>query len=123
VILEAIQGVTSHPSADQVYEMVRCKMPRISLGTVYRNLEMLTQQGLIQKLDGQQHKHYDGNTCNHPHFLCQECGLVFDLPVDLATQVELVKEAAKEFEILGQKMEFYGFCPKCRKKQSEDGSR
>ena len=51
VILEALRGTTSHPTADEVYEMVRRRLPRISLGTVYRNLEILSGEGLVAKLE------------------------------------------------------------------------
>ncbi len=110
--------VTTHPSADQVYEMVRQKMPRVSLGTVYRNLDLLTRKGLLLKLDGVQHKHYDGNTCCHPHFLCHGCGSMFDFPVEIASQVEKAQELVKDYEIHGQKLEFFGLCPKCKKKDN-----
>jgi len=119
-ILDAIRSVQSHPSADQVYEMVRKKMPHISLGTVYRNLEILSRKGLIQRLDGEMQKHYDGNVCSHPHLRCVKCGWVYDLPVELEDQVAKVREQAKDFEIHGQRVEFLGVCSTCKAGKDED---
>ncbi len=115
VILETVKGVRNHPSADQVYEMVRARMPRISLGTVYRNLELLCQKGLIQRLEGRTHKYYDGETCNHIHFRCMKCEALIDLPVEMPVDVEKVRNAVPGFVIQGQKVEFFGICMECNK--------
>jgi Fur family ferric uptake transcriptional regulator len=113
VILEAIKKVRTHPSADQVYEMVRETMPRISLGTVYRNLELLCREGLIQRLEGRTQKYYDGETCNHIHFRCVKCEALLDLPVEIPVDVEQVRKRVPGFDIQGQKVEFFGVCKKC----------
>ena len=69
VILEELRNVNTHPSADEIYEMVRKRLPRISLGTVYRNLEILCASGEIQKLEaGGSIKRFDGNPRNHYDF-------------------------------------------------------
>jgi Fur family ferric uptake transcriptional regulator len=61
VILEELRNVDTHPSADEIYEMVRKRLPHISLGTVYRNLEILSETGAIQKLElGCAQKKFDG---------------------------------------------------------------
>jgi Fur family transcriptional regulator, ferric uptake regulator len=80
VILEQLREVCSHPTADEVYGMVRRRLPRISLGTVYRNLEMLVKAGLIRRLDmaGRQRR-YDGNVEHHYHVRCSRCGCVGDV--------------------------------------------
>ena len=74
VILEELRKVNTHPSADEVYEMVRKRLPRISLGTVYRNLEILSESGDIQKLEpGCTLKRFDGNPSEHSHIRCIRC--------------------------------------------------
>jgi len=77
IILEELKSVTTHPTADEIYGMVRQKMPRISLGTVYRNLEVLSSLGLVRKLEnaaGQ--KRFDGDVSPHHHIRCEVCGKV-----------------------------------------------
>lgn len=116
IILDELMRVTSHPTADDLYQMVRQKLPRISLGTVYRNLETLAGLGMIQKLEvaGTQ-KRFDGNAATHYHIRCQRCGRVDDL--DLRLNADLEKAAAEKtrFTILRHRLEFTGLCPECQK--------
>lgn len=68
VILEELRKVTTHPSADGIYEMVRKRLPRISLGTIYRNLEILFENGDIRRLDTGSHlRRFDGRAEDHYH--------------------------------------------------------
>ena len=87
VILEELQKLTSHPTAAGLYEIVRRRLPKISLGTVYRNLELLARTGLIQKLEfGGGEARFDGNVDRHDHVRCVRCGRVDDIsapPLDL----------------------------------------
>ena len=118
VILEELRKVTNHPTADIIYEIVRQRIPRISLGTVYRNLEVLAQQGEIQKLNiDSERVRFDGNSSDHFHILCVVCGRVDDFP---AKPTVSLKELSSEtgYEILGHKLDFYGKCPECRKVKS-----
>ena len=88
MILEELQKLTSHPTAAGLYEIVRRRLPRISLGTVYRNLELLTRLGTIQKLEfGGGEARFDGNVQRHDHVRCVECGRLDDIhrpPLDLS---------------------------------------
>ena len=113
VILEVLRSVHSHPTADEIYGMVREKLPRISLGTVYRNLELLTNAGEILRLDraGIQ-KHFDGNLMPHQHVRCKQCGRIGD--VIPPTSVPGLDDArAKDFTIHGVEVEFIGMCRDC----------
>ena len=115
VILEELRKVTSHPTADEVYRMVRRKLPNISLGTVYRNLEILSASGMIQKLEsGGSPRRYDGNPKMHYHLRCIRCGGVEDLPVGSIPAIDRAIRNARGYEILGYRLEFIGLCPKCR---------
>jgi Fur family ferric uptake transcriptional regulator len=118
VILEELKKVTSHPTADEVYEMVRQVLPHISLGTVYRNLEILSETGVIQKLEmaGTQ-KRFDGNAMNHYHIRCMGCGRVDDLPMEPIQEVENYARGVGGYKILGYRIEFVGLCPECLKEQ------
>lgn len=114
LILEVLRENNVHPTADVVYELVRKRMPRISLGTVYRNLEILTALGEIQTLElsGSQ-KRYDGNACKHYHIRCLHCGVVDDAPIAPFAQLEDKLYNATVFTILGHRLEFLGLCPAC----------
>jgi Fur family ferric uptake transcriptional regulator len=117
-ILEALRAVKTHPSADEIYETVRRALPRISLGTVYRNLEFLADKGVIQKLDvGGSQMRFDGNPKNHYHVRCVDCGRVADVDLPVSRTFEKVKTVADGFEILAHRLEFIGRCPACRRRK------
>lgn len=115
-ILEYLKGVRNHPTADQVYHGVRKKMPRISLGTVYRNLELLSASGEIKKLEFGTQRRFDGFTDDHLHVRCIECQEVADVELG---DVLSVDEAADKtgYKILNYQVEFIGYCPKCKEKK------
>ena len=117
VILEEIQKVNTHPTADEVYETVRKRLPRISLGTVYRNLEILSACGLIQKISPISNQmRFDGITKKHYHLRCIYCGSVEDAPIDPMENLENAICEKSDYSIIGHKLEFIGICPKCNKK-------
>ncbi len=115
VILEEIQKLDTHPSAAALYELVRKRLPKVSLGTVYRNLEYLARAGRIQKLNtGSAEARFDWNPELHYHVCCAQCGRVDDVhdaPTDLVDRE--VKEL-QGFDILGHQLQFIGICPDCR---------
>jgi Fur family ferric uptake transcriptional regulator len=115
VILEELRKVTSHPSADEIYEMVRKRLPRISLGTVYRNLEQMASEDAILKLDGGTQKRYDGNPEKHYHFRCLKCSEMIDLPFKPMEAIQKMIKSLKNFEITDYRLDFVGICPKCLK--------
>ena len=114
MILEELKRACSHPTADEVYHMVRRRLSRISMGTIYRNLEVLTEMGEIQTLElaGTQ-RHYDGNPEPHYHIRCVRCDLVEDAPVGLMPELEENVDPATDFKITGHRLEFLGLCEKC----------
>jgi Fur family peroxide stress response transcriptional regulator len=84
-IYDALAASKDHPTADQVYQRVRDALPRLSLGTVYRNLDKLREQGrlrIVRLADGQ--ARYDAMVDEHDHFVCERCGAVVDLPRGVA---------------------------------------
>ena len=115
VILEEIRKVHTHPTAAELYEMVRHRLPRVSLGTVYRNLELLSEWGVIQKLEwaGTQ-KRFDGNPEEHCHMRCLGCGRVEDLPLQLTPILESEIRRATDYQLIGHRLEFTGLCPQCK---------
>jgi len=114
VILEVLRSKNIHPTADALYEMVRKRLPRISLGTVYRNLEILTALGEIQTLElsGSQ-KRYDGIPQKHYHIRCIHCGRVDDAPIAPLNTLEDALYGSTVYTIMGHRLEFIGLCPDC----------
>ena len=119
VILEELRKLTSHPTAVGLYEIVRRHIPSISLGTVYRNLELLASMGEIQKLElsGSQAR-FDGNVDRHDHVRCTCCGRVEDVPGRSLDLVRLRVNDCSGYELLGYRLEFVGICPRCREQSS-----
>lgn len=115
VILEELRKVATHPSADEIYEMVRRRLPRISLGTIYRNLEILSENGDIRRLDTGSHlKRFDGRTEDHYHIRCLRCDRLVDACVDLGADIDRPVREVSDFLIVGHKLEFVGICPQCQ---------
>jgi Fur family ferric uptake transcriptional regulator len=115
VILEELKKIESHPTADEVYEQARQRLPRISLGTVYRNLEVLSECGLIQKLElGGTQKRFDGNVGNHQHIRCVRCGCIEDVCLEIPATIKNALHGACDYEIIGIRFEFIGVCPGCK---------
>jgi Fur family ferric uptake transcriptional regulator len=115
VILEELQREKTHPSAQEIFERVRHRLPKISLGTVYRNLEQLAAHGLIQKIEsagGQ--RRFDGDLSEHYHVRCLYCGRVDDAPLPSLSRLNQTFGKMSEYTILGHRLEFVGICPRCR---------
>ena len=114
VILDELRAVTTHPTADEMYEVIRRRLPKISLGTVYRNLEILSDNGVIQKLDiGGTKKRFDGNVSTHYHLRCIDCGRVDDVHLDTDNELEKKAAALTDYKIIKHRLEFIGVCPSC----------
>ena len=113
-IMEVVREGNSHPSADEIYKRVRSFLPRISLGTVYRNLEVLSKMGKIQKLElSGSLKRFDWNPKKHYHIRCVRCDRVDDAPLAPLNQLEDELYEATVFQIIGHNLEFTGLCPEC----------
>lgn len=115
VILDELRCVTSHPTADELYSMIRERLPKISLGTVYRNLELLSTAGHIMKLEmsGKQ-KRFDGRPDPHFHMRCTSCDCVIDLDDSNFKDIdELIKSRVTELGLKGYNLELSGFCENC----------
>ena len=119
IIIEELCGVKTHPTADEVYRMVRRKLPRVSLATVYRNLELLSEEGKIMKLElaGKQRR-YDANTERHYHVRCVRCGRVDDIPIKPFSGIDSKVAKLRGYEIVGHRLKFMGLCPGCRRRGS-----
>lgn len=101
-----------HPTAETIYLNIRREFPNISLGTVYRNLNLLAEIGEIQKLSpGIGPDRFDGNPAPHYHFICRHCGCVMDLTVSGLDHINILAGQDFDGEIEGHITYFYGACP------------
>ncbi len=115
-IREFLAARYDHPTAETVYRNLREEFPNISLGTVYRNLTLLTELGEIRKLStGAGPDRFDGNTSPHYHFICNGCGCVLDLGVSGLDHINILAGQNFEGVVEGHLTYFYGKCPSCTK--------
>lgn len=120
IILEELAKVTSHPTANEVYDMVRQRLPRIGLGTVYRNLELMAESGMILKLEvGGTQKRFDATTTPHYHVRCTGCGRVDDVDLPVLEEINEMAAQACHYRILSHHVEFTGICDDCLKAQQQ----
>ena len=118
-ILAYLRSTDVHPSADMVYAQLKPEIPDLSLGTVYRNLSMFRQQGIIASVGTVSGvERFDGNTAPHVHFVCTDCSAVIDMP---QMEVPKVMEETAQMQIGGRVdtccLTFTGQCRNCTMKQ------
>jgi len=114
VILEQFRTPGRHFTADDVFLMVRKELPNISLGTVYRNLDILCQAGRIRRINlGGGQRQYDGGLHRHYHVRCVRCGKVVDVPPDRIGDLNAAAAQTTDFEVLDHELGFIGVCPEC----------
>ena len=118
MILRELRKSRQHLSADELYDRVKRIMPRISLATVYRNLEILSEAGLIGKLEisGRQ-KRFDFDISDHDHIYCVVCHKVDNLTIARNNVNTERLGAAAGYAITGYRVEIVGVCPACQKKE------
>lgn len=116
-ILNVVQSNPIHPTADTVYTLVRQSEPNISLATVYRNLNLLTEQGLLIKIQSpQEPDRFDARLDCHHHFLCTHCHQLFDLEKEYATIQIQIAQPQIGFQITGYQLFLSGICECCTHK-------
>src|SRR5262245_53606572 len=116
-ILEVVRGIKAHPTAEEVHRLVTRRAPGVSLGTVYRNLRLLVDAGLLGELPGPRAR-FDANTRVHHHFTCLTCGRLMDIEASVAEPHSrtLSKRVAARtgLTITHHRIEFFGRCRECR---------
>ncbi len=116
-IIDYLHHTTSHPTAEMVYTYVQKQYPNVSLGTVYRNLNLLADEGEILRLtqvDGSDR--FDGNITPHYHFFCSHCKQVFDLKTTSLEHINTLANVGFDGVVEGHQILFYGQCPSCKRK-------
>jgi len=115
IILDYLRGVYTHPTAEIIYKEVKKKLPQISFGTVYRNLSFLKEHDFILELksaDGC--THYDGDPSDHCHFVCMQCGRVYDLEDKRFKKRHTYCEKTAVGKICYCRTNYYGVCKNCK---------
>ncbi len=121
IVLETLASVDTHPTAAELYEMVRARIPDISQGTVYRNLRQLQELGYVAELDyGPGASHFDARVEPHYHVRCRSCGRVADLPCAPIDCLEQARRSADGWIIDEQRVEFTGLCPDCQANRTDE---
>lgn len=114
VILEELRNTTTHPTADNIYHAVRRRLPNVSLGTVYRNLELLCDEGRARKVNcAAPKRRYDGNVEPHHHVRCIRCERIMDLTGINAPDLRHAAAAESGFRIADFSIDFTGVCASC----------
>jgi len=114
VILRVLRSTRCHPTAEWVYQQVRRELPHVSLGTVYRNLRILSETGEVLELRySKSYSRFDGVATNHYHFVCERCGRVEDVPMPVHEKMDRAVEQLMGVQVRQHRLEFYGLCARC----------
>jgi len=121
LLLNIIRNADEHLDADELFRQAKEKEPRISLSTIYRNLNLLKEVGLVvERYLGEGHHRYEINLApQHHHLICSECGEVFEFESQFTEKMKTAVEEASQFKV--NKIEIYmrGLCPECQEKNSK----
>jgi Fe2+ or Zn2+ uptake regulation protein len=122
LILAVVQATDTHPTAERVHAAVRRQIPRVSLGTVYRNLRLLARHGLLAEIPGGPTLRFDARVERHHHFTCSACGHIFDLDEPVDRRLDARVAARTGFRVSHHRIEFYGRCDRCAATRSRRSS-
>ncbi|NKB66968.1 MAG: transcriptional repressor [Candidatus Latescibacteria bacterium] len=108
-----LHGSGSHPTVEEIHATVKDAFPKISVATVYKSVESLVDVGLVKPIYlGHAATRYDASSQEHAHFRCIACSQIMDIPMDKSPST---RDGLDRCEIIGSSVEFYGFCPGCRR--------
>ncbi len=114
-VLQYLEGNTDHPSAEMIYNEVKKKYPMMSFATVYKTIEALKKNGhLLELTIDSERRRYDPETGQHHHLICIRCKRISDIHKSFS--IDVPAETQESFDIIGNHIEFYGICPKCKQK-------
>ncbi len=122
VILDIIRSSEGHLQADEILQLAKVKDDRISLSTVYRNLNLLKESGLVvERHLGEEHHHYELNIGpDHQHLICTDCGVVFEFKSKFIEKLLVEAENASKFKITHIEIDMIGLCPQCQNEKPID---
>lgn len=115
IIKEILCNSHDHPTAEVIYEEARKVLPDIGLGTVYRNLQVLVEDGLAVQLNcDKRYSRYDGNITPHAHLFCEKCHQVYDIDLEISDNLLNTAKKKTGADIRGYHLEFCGTCKNCQ---------
>ncbi|TFB13874.1 peroxide-responsive transcriptional repressor PerR [Filobacillus milosensis] len=116
-VLEYLMQTMNHPTADDIYKALEGKFPNMSVATVYNNLRVFQEIGLVRELTyGDSSSRFDCNTSKHYHIICDDCGKIVDFHYPSLDEVEQLAEQVTGFDVSHHRMEVYGKCEDCQSK-------
>ncbi|MBN2402441.1 MAG: transcriptional repressor [Spirochaetes bacterium] len=114
-ILELLRSTEIHPTAIWLYDRLKDEFFNCSLGTVYRNLNILLEQGLIKKIAfGSTFDRFEANITDHYHFICDKCNSIIDLNIPIDKELNKIITKKTNYNIKRHRVEFFGLCEKCK---------
>jgi Fe2+ or Zn2+ uptake regulation protein len=122
LVYEAVAGTKAHPTAEWVHARVRRSIPRVSLGTVYRNLQLLVADGRLRAWTRGRTTRFDADLSAHDHFSCEACGLLVDLERSRESFSWEKKLTSRGYEVRDRVLEFTGLCRECRREKRTGGN-
>lgn len=122
LILETLKSAETHLTAEEIHILVRKTLPSVSLGTVYRNLNLLVERGLIRSLttSGSTSIRYDGRTEEHCHLICTSCGKITDIDLDIFTPFDVFIYDRTGFSVDDHDFVLKGICADCSNRKIHD---
>ena len=120
MVLDAVNEMHRHVTADQIYTFIKEKYPSIGRGTVYRNLGILVEEGKVRKVevpDGSDR--FDFTLENHYHVECVKCGEIFDVDMDVISELEKKIKDTHGMKYISHDIFFKGICQECQKERNE----
>ncbi|WP_205093050.1 peroxide-responsive transcriptional repressor PerR [Thalassobacillus pellis] len=118
-VLEYLMNSMTHPTADEIYKALEGKFPNMSVATVYNNLRVFREIGLVRELTyGDSSSRFDCNTTEHYHAICNSCGKIVDFHYPTLDEVESLAEQVTGFNVSHHRMEVYGTCDECQSKNA-----
>lgn len=117
-IINFMENNKNHPTVDDIYKAIVTQFPTISVATIYNNLEILKNLGMIKEITiDPQKKHFDPDTTSHNHLICTRCKRIVDININF--DIKLPTEYNQDFEITGNHIEFYGICSACKSLEND----
>jgi Fur family transcriptional regulator, peroxide stress response regulator len=121
-LYEFLCSTKAHPTAQEIYEVMRPDFPNLSFGTVYRNLGILEDQGLVRRLGrGSTFDRFDAAVQAHYHFVCDRCLRIYDLPLPVDSALEAKVEELTGHSVREHELDFHGICASCKEKSANPG--
>ncbi len=119
LLLGLLYGTDAHPTAAELFEALRPEIPQLSLGTLYRNLDVLVSEGLIEQIPtvGAERR-YQAKLRPHHHFICEDCGIIRDAELPVPKQLKSRLRRAYHLNADKIRIEFYGLCQRCSDRES-----